>query len=132
MIIPLEGLVLDGFYVTLIGECRLTCSKEYTTFRFSFLDIQTDSSTKRVTAGNRQDWPAIMNLVGSTVARCEIASDTGILTLELNNNTKLIIPPDADYEHWEINIFGDKEYLIFSLPGEGYDWSCGSDLKLVS
>lgn len=124
LVIPLDGFTLDGCRIMLPGEFELEYSKAETTISMCYFELHTDNSVKTIEARNRDDWPVLFSLLGSTVLRCHASFTTGILALEFAGGIVIRILPSRATEHWEVNISGDAIYKIYSMPGEGFDWVC--------
>ena len=66
--------------------------------------------------GERSHLGRALNLFGKTVEQA-VASDDGALEIAFTDGTVLLVPPDADYEAWQVT--GPSGSLAVSRHGGG-------------
>lgn len=127
LVIPLDGCVVSRVCINILVEFDLHFRDMNTKLSMCYFEINVDDAVQVVSAETRNDWPAVFDLLGLTVAKCHISNSTGIITLDFNGGTKIRVLPLEKTEHWEMVIGEAYGYQIISLPGEGIMWWGGPD-----
>ena len=74
-----------------------------------------------------EEFAPVRTLVGQSIVASK-AGDEGRLSLTFDGGARLEVPPDADYEAW--NIAGPNGYMVVCTPGgELMVWSVKSGAK---
>lgn len=124
IVIPLKGRSVSRCYldfafgIQFLSQGPETIVRIETPFRIAYPDAEYELSPARVA-----DMCKALHILHKAVDEA-LALQDGTLKLRFVDGTRVIVPPDPDYEAWQIS--GPNGRLLASLPGGGLaEWSAG-------